>query len=323
MPMIINSISYRKGRRIGDVTLDDISEVLKEPDTFVWLGLHEPDMALLRKIQEEFGLHELAIEDASKAHQRPKLEEYGHSLFIVLKTALLNDDKVSLGETHLFVGKNFLVSVRHGPSSPHIGVREHCEKSPRMLEKGPGFALYALMDFVVDHYQPVVNQFNQDLEELEIRLFKGKFDKQVMAHMYDMKRQLLRLRNIMLPLDEICGQLMRFHEEIVPRELRVYFRDVRDHVARQVSMVDSQREMLSAAMQVYLALVGVRQNEVVKSLAGWGAILALPTVVFSLYGMNFEFMPELQWRFAYPFTLGFTFIGCLLLHRRLKRAGWV
>ena len=323
MSMIINSIAYRKGQRVGTVAIDDISEALKEPDTFVWLGLHEPDMGLLRKMQEEFCLHELAIEDASKAHQRPKLEEYGDSLFIVLKTALLKDDKVTLGETHLFVGKNFLVSVRHGPSSPHVGVREHCEKSPRMLEKGPGFALYALMDFVVDHYQPIVTQFGQQLEELEATLFKGKFDKHVMARLYDLKRQLLRLRNIMLPLDEICGQLMRFHEDIVPRELRAYFRDVRDHVARQISVVDSLREMLSAAMQVYLALVGVRQNEVVKSLAGWGAILALPTVVFSLYGMNFDVMPELQWRFAYPVTLGFTIIGCLILHRRLKKSGWV
>lgn len=321
--MIINSIAYRKGQRTGEVALDNISEALKQPDTFIWLGLHEPDQALMRKMQEEFGLHELAIEDACKAHQRPKLEEYGNTLFIVLKTALLQHGKVAFGETHLFVGPRFLVSVRHGPSSPHVGVREHCEKSPRMLEKGPGFALYALMDFVVDHYQPVVNQYEQELEHLEATLFQGKFDKHVMTRMYELKRRLLHLRNIMLPLDEICGQLMRFHDDIVAKELRAYFRDVRDHVARLIGIIDSVREMLAAAMQVYLALVGVRQNEVVKSLAGWGAILALPTVVFSLYGMNFKSMPELQWPFAYPLTLAFTALGCALLYRRLKRTGWV
>ncbi len=323
MPRVINSISYRRGRRVGDVAMDDISAALREPGTFIWLGLHEPDMALMRKIQEEFGLHELAIEDALKAHQRPKLEEYGDSLFIVLKTALLDQNEVNYGETHLFVGHNFLVSVRHGPSSPHTGVREHCEKSPRMLEKGAGFALYALMDFVVDHYQPVVQQFEQQLEQLEALLFKGKFDKHIIGRMYDLKRQLLHLRNIMLPLEDICAQLMRLHDDIIVRELRAYFRDVRDHVTRQVGVVDSLREMLSAAMQVYLALVSVRQNEVVKSLAGWGAILGLPTVVFSLYGMNFDFMPELHWRFAYPSILAITFSGCWFLHRRLKRSGWV
>lgn len=323
MSTIINSISYRKGRRVGDVPIDDISEVLKEPDTFVWLGLHEPDMELLRKIQEEFNLHELAIEDACKAHQRAKLEEYGDSLFIVLKTAQLQERMVMVGETHLFVGKKFFISIRHGASSPYTGIREHCEKNPRLLEKGPAFALHALLDFAVDHYRPIVSQFGQELEELESTLFKGKFDKHIMARMYELKRHLLRLRNIMLPMDEICGQLMRFHEDFIPKELRAYFRDVRDHVAREVSVVDSLREMLSAAMQVYLALVAVRQNEVVKSLAGWGAILAIPTVVFSLYGMNFEFMPELKWRFAYPATLSVTVISCIFLHRRLKKSGWV
>lgn len=323
MPMIVNSVAYRKGLRVGDITLEDISEVIKAPDTFVWLGLHEPDLPLLLKMQEEFSLHDLAIEDARNAHQRPKVEQYGDSLFLALKTAQLQNGHVAYGETHLFVGKHFLVSVRHGPSSSHIGVRERCEKSPRMLSKGPGFALYALLDFVVDNYQPIVNQFEKNFDTIEANLFKGQFDKNAMERLYELKRQLLQLRTIILPVEDICNEFMRFHEEIVSKELRVYYRDIQDHVTRLISAIDSLREMVSAAMQVNLALVAVRQNEVVKSLAGWGAILAIPTVIFSLYGMNFEVMPELKWAGSYPTTLVVTAVGCFLLHRKLKRSGWV
>lgn len=323
MPMIVNSVAYRKGVRLGDVTIEDISNVIKEPQTFVWLGLHEPDQPLLLKMQQEFSLHDLAIEDARNAHQRPKVEEYGDSFFIVLKTAQLQDGHVSYGETHLFVGAHFLVSVRHGPSSSHLGVRERCEKMPHMLSKGPGFALYALMDFVVDNYKPIINQFEKEFEQLEANLFQGQFDKSIMERIYALKGQLLQLRNIILPVDDICQQVMRFHEKIVPKDLLVYFRDTQDHVMRLIGAIDSLREMLGIAMQVNLSLVAVKQNEVVKSLAGWGAILALPTVVFSLYGMNFELMPELKWAGAYPTTLAVTALGCFLLHRKLKNAGWV
>lgn len=321
--MLINSVAYHKGVRRGDVPLEEISAALEQPDTFLWLGLFEPDAALLGKIQQEFHLHDLAVEDAREAHQRPKLEEYGNNLFIVLKTAQLHNDELIYGETHLFVGQHFLISVRHGPSTSHVGVREHCEKLPRMLAKGPGFALYALMDFVVDHYKPIVDQFEKELEDLEALLFRGDADNSVMERMYGLKRNLLHLRNIVLPIGDICTQCTRFHDDVIARDLRVYFRDVQDHVTRLVGVIDALREMLSAAMQLHLALVTVRQNEVVKSLAGWGAILAIPTVVFSMYGMNFSKMPELHWIGGYPLTLVGTALGCLYLYRRLKRAGWV
>ncbi len=321
--MVINSVAYRKGQRLGEVTLDDISEVLKEPQTFVWLGLYEPDDALLVKIQEEFSLHDLAVEDARNAHQRPKIEDYGDSLFVVLKTAQMQDGQVYYGETHFFVGTRFLVSVRHGPSSTYTGVRERFERMPRIPHKGPGFALYALMDFIVDNYRPVLTQFEKDFEALEADLFNGHLDKSCMTRLYDLKGQLLQLRNTALPVDDICHQFMRFHEDIVTKDQRVYFRDIQDHVMRLINAIDNLREMVAAAMQVTLALVAVRQNEVVKSLAGWGAILAVPTVLFSLYGMNFQVMPELGWRFGYPVVLSITFLGCFLLHRRLKRSGWV
>ncbi len=323
MPMIVNSVAYQRGERLADITVDDISEVIARPETFVWLGLHEPDDPLLLKIQGEFGLHELSIEDARNAHQRPKIETYGESLFVVLKTAQLDAGKVVYGETHLFVGSNFLVSVRHGASSSYAQVRARCEKTETLLGKGPGFALYALLDFVVDNYQPIVAQFERDFDAIETDIFKGSFDNLVIERLYDLKRQLLELRNAALPVTDICAELIRFHEELVPKELRAYFRDIQDHVARLVGLLDGMRDMLTTAMQVNLALVANSQNEVVKRLAGWGAILAIPTVVFSLYGMNFQAMPELKWRFGYPLVVTMTVLGCAFVHRRLRRAGWV
>jgi len=323
MAMIINSVAYKNGERLGDITVDDISEVIKQPDTFVWLGLYEPDDAMLLKIQEEFHLHELSIEDTRNAHQRPKIETYGDSLFIVLKTAQLEGSKVVYGETHLFVGVNFLVSVRHGSSSSYAQVRDRCERAAKMLAKGPGFGLYALMDFVVDNYQPIVAQFERDFDAIETDIFKNKSDNLVIERLYDLKRQLLELRNAALPVADISNELVRLHEDLIPKELRAYFRDIQDHVSRLVSILDSMREMLTTAMGVNLALVANSQNEVVKRLAGWGAILAIPTVVYSQYGMNFKWMPELQWQFGYPLAVAVTITGCALVFRRLRRAGWV
>ena len=319
----VDSVVYRGGERIDDLPIADIGQAIKQPGTFAWLGLHEPDDAVLRKIQQAFGLHELAIEDAHHAHQRPKIEVYSNSLFIVLKTAQLQSGQVVYGETHLFVGTNFLVSVRHGVSSSFAQVLQRCEDGTKGLPKGPGFALYAILDFVADNYQPVVAQFEQDFDAIETDIFKDQFDKLVIERLYALKRHLLELRNATLPLAEISAELMRLHEDLVPKELRAYFRDIQDHVSRQVGLIDGMRDMLTPAMQVTLALVANNQNEVVKRLAGWGAILAIPTVVFSLYGMNFEWMPELKWQAGYPLAVAATALGCAFVYRRLRRAGWV
>ena len=323
MTSIVNSVAYRHGQSLGEIAIDEISGLIQQPDIFVWLGLHEPDEALLLKIQGEFGLHELAIEDAHHAHQRPKIETYDSSLFIVLKTAQLEAGEVAYGETHLFVGPNFLVSVRHGASSSYAHMLQRCEDGTKGLHKGPGFALYAVLDFVADDYQPIVAKFEQDFDAIETDIFKDRFDRLVIERLYALKRHLLELRNAALPLAEISAELMRLHEDLIPKELRAYFRDVQDHVSRLVGLIDGMRDMLTTAMQVNLALVANNQNEVVKRLAGWGAILAIPTVIFSLYGMNFEWMPELKWRAGYPLAVGATLLGCVFVYRRLRRAGWV
>ncbi len=323
MTSIVNSASYRDGQPLGEISIEEIGEFIKQSGTFVWLGLHEPDDALLLMIQGKFGLHELAVEDAHHAHQRPKIETYSNSLFIVLKTAQLESGQVVYGETHLFVGSNFLVSVRHGASTSYAQVLQRCEDSTKGLHKGPGFALYAVLDFVADNYQPIVAQFERDFDAIETDIFKDRFDRFVIERLYALKRHLLELRNAVLPVAEISAELMRLHEDLIPKELRAYFRDIQDHVSRMVGLIDGMRDMLTTAMQVNLALVANNQNEVVKRLAGWGAILAIPTVIFSLYGMNFEWMPELKWSPGYPVAVGVTLLSCVLVYRRLRRAGWV
>lgn len=321
--MVINSVAYRAGKRLKDVTIDDISEVVKEPDTFVWLGLWQPEDSFMRKIQEEFCLHDLAIEDALRAHQRPKIETYGDSLFIVVKTAQWINDEVEYGETHFFVGKHFLISVRHGASSSYVPIRNKVEENPRQLSLGPGFALYSVLDFIVDHYRHIVGKFEEMIENIESSMFRSDFDETAIENVYTLRRHLLGLRNAALPMDEICNQLIHLHEDVIPKELRAYIRDVQDHARQVVSTSDDMREMLTNAMHVNLALVSVKQNEVVKRLAGWGAILAIPTVIFSLYGMNFADMPELKFPWAYHATLGVTVAGCIFLYQKLKRAGWL
>jgi len=321
--MIMKCVAYKHGISLGDVTIEDISEVLKHPETFVWLGLREADTELLLKIQEEFGLHELSIEDACAAHQRPKLEEYGESLFMVLHTAALSEDSVDFGETHIFVGSQFVVTVRHGSALDHRKIRARCESMPHQLAKGPGFVLYAIMDFIVDNYVPVIDGLQERFELLELAIFENRPSRKTMEDLYELKRELLLLKGAIMPVIDICNELMRFHNGIIPKDVRVYFRDIADHIKRVDQAIDSTREMLISAMHVHLTFETVRQNEVVKRLAGWGAILAIPTMVFSWYGMNFKHMPELNWEYSYPLVVGGVIFGSALLYLRLKRAGWL
>jgi magnesium transporter len=324
MESVINSVIYdQQGRAIRSVTVEEVSDLLPHAEGFVWIGLHEPGQELLRKIQQEFNLHELAIEDAHRAHQRPKLEMYGETLFIVLKTAQFFGGSLHMGETHLFLGRHYFISIRHGASATYAQVRAACEQQPERMRHGPAFALYAVMDHIVDNYAPVVDAFEEELANLEHLIFEGAFNRATMQRLYSLKRELATLRLAVVPIIDICNQLMRFHQGLVRDAVRPYFRDINDHAIRINEAIDTMREMLTGAMEVKVAMVTIRQNEIVKKLAGWAGILALPTLVASIYGMNFEFMPELEWRYGYPIVAGLTSLACLWLYRRLKRAGWV
>lgn len=321
---VANCAAYgADGRKVRDITLDEISDFLAQPDGFVWVGLVEPDEPLLAKLQGEFGLHELAVEDAHTAHQRPKLEAYGDSLFIVAQTAQIIDGTIAFGETHIFIGKRYLLTVRHGASLPYASARRACEQSPAHLALGPSYALYAILDLIVDNYLPIVQDFKQELQELEQDIFSELPQREVSRRLYDMQRELLTLKLAATPLQDILGQLVRLHPEVIRDMVRPYFRDVQDHVARVSDAIVSMREMLGAAMNVNLSLITVRQNEVVKRLAGWAALLAAPTLLASWYGMNFHGMPELGSHYAYPAIIAATIVICVTLYVVLKRAKWL
>lgn len=322
--MIVNYNAYVDGYQLPDITLEQIPALREQPDTFVWLGLREPDQELMARVQELFGLHELATEDAHHAHQRPKAELYGDCLFIVLRTVHMQDGQIHLGETHLFVGPRYLVSVRHGASLSYAVVRTRCESHPDLLRKGPGFALYAVLDFVVDNYFPTIDELEDIVEEVEERFFKGDFRQDDINRLYDLKRKLAELRRAAAPMVEVCNYLLTdVFTRLIPDDIRPYFRDVHDHALRINEAVDSLRETLAMTLQISLSLSGARQNEATKRLAGWGALLAIPTMVFSIYGMNFAVMPELQWAYGYPTVMGGVAVVCLLLYRSLKKAGWL
>jgi magnesium transporter len=320
---VVNCAAYADGRKVGNVDVGDISEVLKFPGQFVWIGVHEPDEELLRKLQGEFHLHDLAVEDAFRAHQRPKVEEYDDSLFVVLRTVQMVDAKIVFGETHIFVGSRYVVSVRHGASLSYTEVRARCEATPHLLRKGPGFVLYAIMDFVVDHYFPISDALEDQLEGLEEEIFGGTFSSATTERIYDLKRDLVALKRAVSPLIEVCNRLARFDAALIPEDTRLYFRDVYDHVIRINETVDNLRELLTTALEANLSLIAVRQNDVMKQLAAWAAILGVPTAVAGIYGMNFDVMPELHFKYGYAAVLASMAVICSFLYWRFKRAGWL
>lgn len=324
LPMVVNCIAYRNdGTRIGEVTIDAISEVLAEPDTFVWVGLYEPDETLLGKIQDEFGLHDLAIEDAHAAHQRTKLETYGDSLFLVVQTAQLVEGELAFGETHIFFGARYLVTVRHGASQSYAPARRTCEHVPELLANGPSYGLYGVLDFIVDNLLPIVRDFREEVQQLEHDIFGETYKSSTVRRLYDMQRDLMTLRLAVAPLQDIVNQLIRLHPNLIPEVLQAYFRDVYDHAFRVNEAIGAMREMLTAAINVNLSLVSLRQNEVMKKLAGWAAMLAAPTLLTSWYGMNFTHMPELTQPWAYPGII--LVVGSVVggIYLGLKRAKWL
>ena len=325
MKGVVNSAAYAGGLRVGEVAIPDISEVLKQPNRFVWIGLHEPDAELLAEVQQEFSLHDLAVEDAALAHQRPKLERYGESLFVVLRTAHLDraTGEIEFGETHLFVGSNYVVSVRHGPSLPYVEVRSRCEANPDLLARGPSFVLYSLMDFIVDQYFPLVDALEDKLEALEDNIFRQTLTRETTERIYQLKRMLLEVKRGVAPLVDMCNRLMRADTTLISEEVRPYFRDVYDHAIRINEMIDMLRELLTTALEANLSLVAVSQNDAMKRLAGWAAIIAVPTMIAGIYGMNFKFMPELDWFLGYPMAMALMLGACGFLYYKFKRSGWL
>ncbi len=308
------------GRRQA-IPLSEVSEALATRRGLVWLELTNPDPPTMHLLRQELDLHELAVEDALSAHQRPKVEDYAGCLFIVLRTARVWNNTIEYGETHIFCGPAYVAVIRHGSGPGYGRVLDRLQTYGR--PPGAGLALYALLDHIVDDLRPLSARLEDRYADLEAAVFAAGFSRANLQHLFGTKREILGLLAAVQPIPEICGDLIRLHSHIVEKDLRAYFRDVEDHALRLVNALDRLREMISDAMQLSMTTAAMEQSESVQKLAGWGAILAVPTLVFSLYGMNFKAMPELEWTFGYPLALAATGGACLWLYRRLKRRGWI
>lgn len=304
--------------------LDDVSEHINDPSNFIWIELESPDTDTIHKLGEEFGLHELALEDAISIRQRPKLEEYGEHLFIALRTVQWWQERIEIGESHIFAGANFMIAIRHDHGGNYLRVSERLRNVRNGHKQNAPYALYLLLDLIVDQLRPVIEHLQARFQEMEALLTGStQLGRKNLEHLYALKRELTALRDATEPMQEIIEELIHVHPEFVTKELRAYFRDVADHARRGAVTLNNLRNSTSDAMQYHLALLSLNQNDSVKKLAGWGALLALPTVVFSLYGMNFKYMPELDWPWAYPTVLIATFLAAVWLRRRLKKRGWI
>ncbi|MFJ6751074.1 MULTISPECIES: magnesium/cobalt transporter CorA [unclassified Streptomyces] len=327
--VIVDCAIYREGRRnecAADFS-DALDEARAEGHSFLWLGMHEPTQAEFDRVSSEFGLHPLAVEDALKAHQRPKLEVYDDSLFVVLKPVTYDDlnDTVTATELMLFVGDSFVVTVRHGAASPLAAVRQRLEHQPEILRHGPTAVLYAVSDTVVDHYIDVAAELQQDLEELEADVFAPvrRDTKNTAAEIYAFKREVLEFRRATGPLTEPMARLQNPGVPFVHDHARPFFRDVGDHLTRATESVDGLDRLLSDILSAHLAQMGVRQNDDMRKISAWAALAAVPTLIAGIYGMNFDYMPLLRWHLGYPAILVAMAVIEVSLHRLFKRRGWL
>ncbi|MCW4453809.1 magnesium and cobalt transport protein CorA [Flavobacterium sp. MXW15] len=324
---VVNCAWYDAQGRRHDLSLEQLSDKLAEDAPgFAWVGLYEPSDAILALLQEELGLHALAVEDARNAHQRPKVEAYGDTLFLALHTAQMVDGHIRYGETHAFLGTRFLMTVRHGASLSYAAARSRMEREPELLRLGPAMALYAVLDFIVDNYLPIVDEHRDSLHALERDIFSDTYRRAVVVRLYDLKRDLTYMRVAVSPLQDVLAQLMRSQVaqgQLIREEVRLYLRDVHDHVLRINDAIDTLRDMLGTALSVNLSLVTLAQGETVKRLGAWAALLAAPTLITSWYGMNFQNMPELQQPWAYPAVIVGVGAICIGLYRLFKRAKWL
>jgi magnesium transporter len=321
--MLVNCVAYHDGRRLADVAVDEIDQHLARPGCFVWVALRDPEPAELEAMRREFGLHPLAIEDARHGHQRPKIEEYGDSLFVVVHTLDAQGADIVAGEVAVFAGPNYVLSIRSRSPQGFSAVRARCEREPELLRQGAGFVLYALMDAVVDRYFPVIQVLEEELEGAEERIFGGGPARANIEALYALKRKLTTLQHAARPLLEATGKLYGGRVPQVCASTQEYYRDVYDHLLRINQSIESLREMVATAMAVNLSLISLQENETTKRLAAYAALVALPTFIASLYGMNFEHLPGLRWPFGYAVTLSAMAVLDLFLYRRLRRAGWL
>lgn len=319
---VVAAYLYREGKSAQPVTLDQPPPIRGKSE-FVWIGLFEPLEAELRALQDNYGLHPLAVEDALKAHQLPKVDVYGDQLFVVARTAHLEDDTIAYGETAIFVGRNHIITVRHGSARAHTDLRAQLEAAPSLLSHGVDYVLHAILDFIVDGYFPIVETIEEEVLRMEHRALDSFLDRDEVARIFALRRELTRYRRTLGPMSEVAGRLAHLDMPCLDPEVRPYFQDVLDHVRRAEAMVDNLREVLTSVFEISHLFEQQRQGVITRQLAAWAAILAVPTAIAGIYGMNFENMPELKMRYGYFATIAVIAVLCSALYIRFKRVKWL
>jgi magnesium transporter len=321
--MIVNCVAYQNGRKLADIPVSEISSYVARPDCFVWVALKDPEPAELQDMQNEFGLHELAVEDAQHGHQRPKIEEYDHALFVVLHLIERDNGDLNVGEVAIFAGANYVLSVRSRAERGFADVRARCEQEPELLRHGAGYVLYALIDAVVDRYFPILDSIESAIEDIEERIFADQPDREQIEALYSAKRRLMTLKHATEPLLEGTAKLFGGRVPQLCVSLQDYFRDVYDHLLRLNQAIDSLRDMVNTGVSVTISLISIQENAVTKRLASYGALVTVPTLIAGVYGMNFQNMPELSWIWGYPFALVTMVAIDLYLFYRFRKAKWL
>ncbi|WP_297512728.1 magnesium/cobalt transporter CorA [uncultured Caulobacter sp.] len=320
---LIAAVAYVEGKPVRQLSLDAPDDLVPREGEFVWIGLAEPDAAELRTLRQAFHLHPLAIEDALNAQQTPKVDVYGDQLFVVAKTAHLDGDHIRYGETDFFVGQRYLITVRHGSARAHTELRAQLEAAPSLLAHGVDYVLHAVLDFIVDGYMPIVDTIEEELQAFERRALDEFLSRAEIARIFNLRRALMKFKKLLGPMAQVASALEHHELPCIDSEVRVYFRDVRDHIQRTEILVDGLREVLTSVFEISTLLEQQRQGVITRQLAAWAAILAVPTAIAGIYGMNFEHMPELKWRYGYEGALVAIVLICGLLYRRFRRTGWL
>ena len=320
---VVAAYLYRDGHRIREVSLDEKVDCAERKSEFVWIGIADPTEEEMHKLANCYGLHPLAIEDALKANQLPKIDVYDDQLFVVARTAHLTDDHIDYGETAIFVGHSHIISVRHGSTRAHTALREQLEKSPRLLVHGVDYLLHAILDYIVDGYLPLIEDLEEEVLEMETHAIDGTLGRGEVNRIFTVRRELIRFQRVLGPMGEVAQKLARQELPCIDSEVRVYFRDVHDHVRRTQARVDGLREVLTSVFELSTLLEQQRQGTITKQLAAWAAILAVPTAIAGIYGMNFDNMPELHSRYGYFVVVGVIAIICAVLYRRFRKLGWL
>jgi magnesium transporter len=323
MGRVVAAAVYSAGKKVTNISLEEGAQWSRKPGHFVWIGLEQPDAQELANLQRQFDLHELAIEDALEKHSRPKLETFGDALFIVTYSPVRREGRMEFIETHIFAGRGYIITSRQGHSASYALVRQRCEARPLLLEHGEDFVLYALLDFVTENYQPVSEAIHCEIEELERSVLGGTLQEADIQRLHGLRRELLRLRRYVAPMVEISEELQRLDFPFIDKNMAPYFRDVQIHVNRQMEDLGTMRDIASQTIEIGLLLESARQSTVQRKFAAWAAILAFPTAVAGIYGMNFQNMPELTWHYGYFGVLAFIAVGCTGLFASFKRSGWL